>query len=478
MKLSQLLENTPADLANIAITGLSLDSRAAKRGDVFFAVPGTQTDGRRFMAAAAAQGAAVCYEPEGWTGELPEQAIAVKDLRAQLSKIAGRFYGEPAKQMQMIGITGTNGKTSCTYLLAQLLYFLGLAPATMGTIGNGLWGRWDKTGLTTGDPIACQRWLAQFSKAGATHTVMEVSSHALDQHRIDALPFSVVAFTNLSRDHLDYHSDMQHYGDAKKRLFSAFNAKHAVINIDDPFAKDIVHVTHANVITTGIEQNAMVRATHCQHHATGSTFQLHTPEGDGVVSTPLFGAFNIHNVLTVVGCALALGCDDAKIRTVLSKLMPAPGRLQQVKLPGKPLVMIDYAHTPDALQQALQALKQHQFGRIICVFGCGGERDQGKRPLMAQVAEQLSDKVVLTSDNPRHEDPVAIIEEIAAGFADKAPVLIEIDRQRAIAAAVQMATVDDVILIAGKGHEDYQLVGDQRLPFDDTLVARAELSAG
>ncbi|HET8942371.1 MAG TPA: UDP-N-acetylmuramoyl-L-alanyl-D-glutamate--2,6-diaminopimelate ligase [Rudaea sp.] len=405
--------------------------------------------------------------------------IWIDGLREQVGVIAARFFGRPSAALQMIGVTGTNGKTSTVQLLASALHMLGARAATIGTLGAGLVGEIVAAQRTTPDAISVHALLAQFRDAGASHVAMEVSSHALDQGRVNAVDFDVAVFTNLSRDHLDYHGNMAAYAATKAKLFAWPGLRCAVIDSDDAFGRELVGTLPASVrrLRFAIDDSrAEVRAQNIRSEGNGLTFELRTPWGEGVVHSPLLGRFNIHNLLGVAGCLGALGYEFAQFAPVLSRLQPVPGRMSRLGGDAaNPLIVIDYAHTPDALEQALGNLRKHCAGQLICVFGCGGERDQGKRPLMGAIAERLADSIIVTDDNPRGEDGDAIVKQIVAGMARPQQASIERDRAAAIFHAISSARPGDVVLIAGKGHEPYQEIAGIKHVFDDADVARQAL---
>jgi UDP-N-acetylmuramoyl-L-alanyl-D-glutamate--2,6-diaminopimelate ligase len=476
MRMSELLDGlspVPAG-QDRAIAGLQIDSRRVQPGDLFFAFPGAQADGRRFMQDAAARGAAaIVYEANGF--DVGAQAIpvfAIPQLRRRAGIVADRFFGSPSRHLVMVGVTGTNGKTTCTQLLAQALDGEGRRCGVIGTIGFGFPGELNESLHTTPDAVTVHRLLADFLAAGARYASMEVSSHALDQGRVTAVAFDVAVFTNLTRDHLDYHGDMEAYGDAKASLFDTPGLKCAVINHDDAFGRTLLERLRGRlpVLSFGLE-GGDVRAREVTLSRTGVTLQVDTPAGSSTLTSPLFGRFNVSNLLAVLATLLALDMPLADAVLRLARARPAPGRVEHFGGTGyRPLVVVDYAHTPDALEKVLATLREHARGRLLCVFGCGGNRDRGKRPQMGRIAETLADEVILTDDNPRHEDGAAIIAEIRTGMR-AAPRTIR-DRRAAIAQAITDAGADDIVLVAGKGHEDYQQVGDVRLPYSDRVTVR------
>jgi len=462
-----------------AAVGMTADSRRVGPGDVFLAMPGGVHDGRQHIRAAVAAGAAgVVWEAEGyaWPADLDLPNWPVPGLKSQAAALAAAWWGRPSDPLWMIGITGTNGKTSCSHWLADCLGRLGRRTAVIGTLGNGFPAALAGASHTTPDAVTLQGLLAGFRDAGAQAVAMEVSSHALDQGRVEGVQFDVAVLTNLSRDHLDYHGDMAAYAQAKARLFDWPGLKWAVLNQEDALGRQL----YADLAGRKVERLGYgftageIRASDLRLSADGLAMRVATPWGRGELEAGLMGRFNADNLLACLGALLAseVALDDA-IR-VLAAVSPAPGRMQKVVGPaGSPAVVVDYAHTPDALEKALATLRPLAAGRLICVFGCGGGRDKGKRPLMGEVAARLADVAVVTSDNPRNEDPEAIIADIVAGMP--AGPSVEPDRARAIARAVALAGPGDVVLIAGKGHEDYQESHGERRPFSDVAEATKAL---
>jgi len=481
MALADLLPDVeiPRD---IVIRGLVLDSRHIEPGDVFVAIAGFGAHGLGFVEQAQAAGAsAILFEPPAPPEfDVPADAIAVPGLRARMGEMADRFHARPSREMSMVGVTGTNGKTSTVQLLAQAWHLRSVRAGSIGTLGAGLYGEVVATGFTTPLVLQMHALLAELRDAGAKAVAMEVSSHALDQGRVDNVHFDVAVFTNLTRDHLDYHGDMDSYGAAKARLFAWPELKAAVINLDDAFGRELSGQLAQEVRGIGLssrgEEKADVRADNLNLDAGGISFDLRIEDQVHGVQSKLLGRFNVDNLLAVGGALHALGDAPADIARTLSRLQPIHGRMNRLGGDGeRPLVVIDYAHTPDALEQALASLRDHAPARLICVFGCGGERDAGKRPQMAASAERLADAVIVTDDNPRAEDGDAIVADILAGFARPASVVVQRDRARAIARAIGEAGPNDIVLIAGKGHEPYQEIDGVRHPFDDTTVARQYL---
>jgi UDP-N-acetylmuramoyl-L-alanyl-D-glutamate--2,6-diaminopimelate ligase len=461
------------------IEGLCLDSRRVRNGDAFVALSGGQHDGRRFIEAAILKGAvAVLAEAEQFSeseqGGVP--VIGVPALSAGLVALAARFHTDPMASLSVLGVTGTNGKSSVAWFLRDAMNALGMPCALIGTLGAHYGDYHDDVGHTTPDTLTLHAALAGFRDRGACFVAMEVSSHALAQNRLAGVPVSVAAFTNLSRDHLDYHGDMDSYFLAKRRLFDGQGAAAAVINTADSYGARLATQLPASLrlVRVGDEQADV----HCLQAEM-------TPEGINAVlmlvgerirvQAPLYGRFNIDNLMLVAGMLAIQGADVRAIERALSSVTPVPGRMQPVREGKGPVVLVDYAHTPDGLEKALIAVREHFTGQLWCVVGCGGNRDVGKRPQMASLAEQLADHLVLTSDNPRHEEPMAIIGDMLAGVRHPESVMVMADRREAVRHAVLQAGDDDVVLVAGKGHERWQEIGDQRLPLDDVELARDAL---
>ncbi|MNV19412.1 UDP-N-acetylmuramoyl-L-alanyl-D-glutamate--2,6-diaminopimelate ligase [compost metagenome] len=483
MLLSQLIPDVALS-RDPTITGLVLDSRAVRPGNAFVAIAGFGAHGLGFVDQALANGAgAILFEPPA-PAELPApaEAIAVPGLRTRMGAMADQFHGHPSRAMTMVGVTGTNGKTSTVQLLAQAWHLLGTPSGSIGTLGAGLYGAVEPTGFTTPLVLQMHALLAQLRDDGARAVAMEVSSHALDQGRVDAVHYDVAVFTNLTRDHLDYHGDMASYGAAKARLFHRPGLKAAVINLDDAFGRQLFVGLPAGVQAIGLSSRgadgANVRADALQLDGRGIGFELIIDGQRAAVQSPLLGRFNVDNLLAVAGALYALDHAPAEIAALLSQLQPIAGRMNRLGGEhGLPTVVVDYAHTPDALEQALASLHDHLAGRLVCVFGCGGERDTGKRPQMAAIAEKYAEVVIVTDDNPRSEDGDRIVADIVAGLSSPAAATVQRDRAAAIATAIGLAGADDIVLIAGKGHEPYQEVHGVKHPFDDTEVAGRVLAA-
>ena len=468
------------EIARLSIAGMASDSRNVVNGDLFLALPGTRDDGRRHIAAAARAGAIAALAESGddiansheW---IP--VVAVDAVRTVAGEIADRFFGSPTAQLTLTGVTGTNGKTTVTLLLAQLIELLGSPCAVLGTVGRGFPNALCAGTLTTADVVANHRALAELVAAGARYAAMEVSSHALDQERVAGLRIAVAVFTNLTRDHLDYHGTMASYQAAKARLFTWPGLVARVINIDDAAGRELAQYSGARLWTYSVDDaTADVYFSQLRQDALGTHGVLTTPSGCIAVETMLLGRFNAANIAAVVAAALAQGFPVDAIGAALPHLRGAPGRMTQYRRADGALAVVDYAHTPDGLIKALQALKEIASGKLICVFGCGGDRDRGKRPLMAEAADALADTVVLTDDNPRNEDPAQIFRDVLAHPPRGARWHLEHDRRAAIAHALGIAGADDIVLVAGKGHEDYQDSGGVKRPFSDALIV-AELIA-
>ncbi|MEK6748455.1 MAG: UDP-N-acetylmuramoyl-L-alanyl-D-glutamate--2,6-diaminopimelate ligase [Pseudomonadota bacterium] len=460
------------------ISGLALDSREVKAGDVFFARLGTQQDGARYIDSAIAAGAIAVVADSDTTFTDPNvPTFRLAHLDAKLGEIAARFYNHPARDLCVIGITGTNGKTSCSQFTAQLLSTPTCPTGIIGTVGNGVFGALTHGVHTTPDALALQLWLHAFRAHGMRYVAMEVSSHGLDQGRVNGVDFSVAVLTNLSRDHLDYHGDMESYAAAKSLLFTRPGLRYAVLNMDDELGQRLATTLPAEVQGVGYSLDADTKLPRGMLHVVvkklslspaGIEMDVLSPWGDHHLHTHLLGRFNASNVLAVLATALALGLPLGEAVARVATLQAPPGRMECFGGgAGQPLVVVDYAHTPDALEQVLSTLREHTTGDLWCVFGCGGDRDRGKRPQMASVCEHYADRVVITDDNPRREDPQQIIQDILAGLKYPNHAQVQRDRAQAIAQAVTQATPGDVILVAGKGHEDYQIIGTQRRHYSD-----------
>jgi UDP-N-acetylmuramoyl-L-alanyl-D-glutamate--2,6-diaminopimelate ligase len=466
------------------LIGITADSRRAASGVAFAAYPGTHRDGRAFIGDAIARGAAaVVWECEGfaWDSRWSVPQTGVPGLRMRLGEIASVIYRHPSHALWMIGVTGTNGKTSCAHWIAEGLQRCGRHAAVIGTLGNGFPGALAPSPNTTPDVCVLHELLAQWLAGGADAVAMEVSSHGLDQGRVNGVGFDIALFTNLTRDHLDYHATMDAYGAAKARLVEWPGLRAAVVNAGDGFGRTLIERARASgrhVITYGAP-DADIVATRVETTAAGMTIRVSTPRGTGELATTLAGAFNVENLLGVLGVLLESDIVLADALAALARVTPPPGRMERLGGTPQPLVVVDYAHTPDALEQALSAMRPavRRGRRLVCVFGCGGERDRGKRAPMGAVAGRLADRVIVTSDNPRGEDPRAIANDIVEGLRlSSAEWSMELDRASAIERALADARDGDVIVVAGKGHEDYQETNGERVPFSDRTSVAAALA--
>ena len=476
---------TAALLSKLAVplTRITSDSRHVRPGDTFAAYRGSHQDGRRFIADAIGRGAgAILWDAEGfsWNREWKLPHLPVDNLKSRLGSIADVVYGHPSRELWVVGVTGTNGKTSCAQWIAAGLDVAGRRAAVIGTLGNGLWGSLAPATHTTPDAAELQEFLREVRTQGAEVVAMEVSSHGVDQGRVNGVAFDVALFTNLSRDHLDYHGTMAAYGAAKARLFAWPGLRVGVVNADDPFGQSLIDAARTKgrkVLTYGFGAADIVGGRLTATN-TGLAFAVETPWGRGEIYSRLVGAFNAANLLGVLGVLLVSGVALESALGFLATADAPPGRMQRLGGEAAPLVIVDYAHTPDALDKVLTSLRSAVVspGELVCVFGCGGDRDRGKRPEMGRVAARLADRVIVTSDNPRSEDPGAIISDIVHGIRDTGNrrYAVELDRARAIATAIGEAKVGDVVLLAGKGHEPYQERAGVRHPFlDADHAARA-----
>ena len=481
--LADLLPGVPG-VPGLAISDLTLDAGSVRPGGAFVALRGTMRHGLEFAAEAEARGAvAVLWDPAEAPATMPVlgtmTGIPVVGLRARLGHMADRFFETPSARLAIAGVTGTNGKTTCAWLTAAALGRLGIAAAYSGTLGVGCPPAVRPGSHTTPDVLRLHRQLAELVAADASHVAMEVSSHALEQGRVDGVRLRIAAFTNLSRDHLDYHGTMERYAAAKARLFALPGIEHAVINMDDAAGRGCAAALPHGVALTAIGTDPRacrtaprrVVAQHAISTPAGLELEVDTHAGSARLTSPLIGDFNTENLLVVLGVLLAFEVPLADAAVALATTGAPPGRMETFAAPGGPLCVVDYAHSPDALAKALGAARRHCRGRLLVVFGCGGERDSGKRGLMGAIAERLADLVVVTDDNPRGESPDAIVAMILEGMRRPEHVRVEHDRALAIALAYAQAAAGDVVLVAGKGHEDYQLTASGRRPFSD----RAEL---
>jgi UDP-N-acetylmuramoyl-L-alanyl-D-glutamate--2,6-diaminopimelate ligase len=483
---------TSVPATDARVSDLTLDSREVRAGSLFFALPGSTAHGLKFAAEAAARGASVVlWEPsaEAAPPELPAEVFCapVPNLKSLVGRIADRFFNWPSTQLRITGITGTNGKTTCAYLLAQCLERLGSAAAYIGTIGLGRPEALAEPTHTTPDAVTVQRTLAQMRASGVRDVVMEVSSHALDQGRVDGVRFHAAAFTNLTRDHLDYHGTMERYGAAKAKLLQNAELTQIVLNVGDEFGRALAQSYSGRASLTAVWVGAGAsgwladRALHASQvrlDPRGISLELDGSFGKFTVNTQLMGRFNAENSLIVIACLLSSGVSLSDAAMAIAECKAAPGRMEVVNsnAGNKPTAVVDYAHTPDALAKALSAAREHCQGVLWCVFGCGGDRDPGKRATMGAIADELADQIIVTDDNPRSENPQAITAAILRGITSRSVRVIH-DRGLAIATALKEAQPADLVLIAGKGHEDYQIYGNTRRSFSDRREALRYLGA-
>ena len=480
---NQLLVRSIAGDPAASITSLASDSRLAQPGCLFFCLPGTKDDGHRFAKQAVERGAAALVTARPL--DLDVAQLIVPDTRQALAMIADYFYGRPSHRLRPIGVTGTNGKTTTTYLIERILADAGAKPGVIGTIETRYGGRHYPMSGTTPDALELQSIFKSMVDAGTDRCVMEVSSHALEQGRVKGCRFRTAVFTNLTQDHLDYHGTMEAYEKAKGLFFSRLGNVYfddpkqrtfAVLNVDDPVSASYAKLTAAETVTYGIESEAQLKASRVSISASGTSFQLDSFWGSRRVNLKLVGKFNVYNALAALGAAICEGIEVKDAVRSLERISGVPGRVEPVDA-GQPFaVIVDYAHTPDGLENVLRMVKEIADGRVICVFGCGGDRDRAKRPIMGRIAAKYADAVIVTSDNPRSEDPYLILEHIEAGLLSaqtpREKYELIADRRAAIEKAVEMASPGDVVLIAGKGHETYQLIGGVAHDFDDRLAAK------
>lgn len=486
MKISQLLQGMieiPAR-QDSEVTGVSSDSRGIKAGDCFLALKGENQDGRNYIRDVIAKGASAILVDEGHGYQLDDSSIPifhVPKLVDKLGEIAARFYQRPSEQVTMVGVTGTNGKTSTSQFIAMAMKMHQISCGVVGTLGFGFPEQLLPTTHTTANALVLQQQLAAMQQQGAKVIAMEVSSHALEQGRTNGVAFDIAIFTNLTRDHLDYHGTMENYANAKRKLFYAPGLKYAVINTDDDFGLALAQELK-NKITVygyGLQVRDASIPTMTAHHIhlnhKGLSAKISSPFGEGQLKSKLLGRFNLSNLLAVLTTLQLLNVPFEASLEYLAALQTVPGRMQVFGGGKLPLVVVDYAHTPDALMQVLIALREHTQGTLWCLFGCGGDRDKGKRPLMGQIAERYSDHLIITDDNPRTEDPINIVSEIVAGLLCPWAVEIEHDRGAAIAHVISCAAAGDVILVAGKGHEPYQIIGQEKIAFSDSEHIQLQL---
>ncbi len=481
--LLQGYADVPAE-QDCALSAIQLDSRKLKGGELFVALPGSRMDGVEFIGQAVQAGAAAVIYATPLTDDAVLAAaqregvplLRIASLRDQLGEIAARFYGHPSRSMTVVGVTGTDGKTSVSHFIAQAMRALGKPCAVIGTIGNGLPGQEQSASHTTPDAIALQQLFAELRAQSVDSVSMEVSSHGLDQGRVNGTGMDIAVLTNLARDHMDYHKSLAAYAEAKRKLFQLPGLRAAVLNCDDDFGCLLADELELPVYGYGFTDDMpptlqmRVKGSQLRLHASGLQFTVASGGQQFIVRSPLLGRFNASNLLAVVATLIVLGVPLPEAVELVHQLQAVPGRMQLHQCAGKPAVVVDYAHTPQALAAVLRSLREHlaeRGGELWCVFGCGGDRDKGKRALMGAVAERYADSLVVTSDNPRTEQPEAIAEDILDGISDRSKVVLELDRARAIRRALSSAGADAVVLVAGKGHEDYQIIGEQRLAFSD-----------
>ncbi len=481
--LNQVLHliGLPEQSVSMDLVAVALDSRRVTPGTLFLALPGACVDGRDFIEQAVARGAAAVLAEAGRAlapSSVP--VIAVDGLAARAGELIAALFDHPAHQLKVLGVTGTNGKTSVTQFVAQLLNALDQPCGLMGTLGQGYLGQLAESKNTTADPISIQAYLASLVEDRCAYLAMEVSSHGLEQQRVAGIRFDTAIFTNLTRDHLDYHGTMEAYAAAKARLFAWPKLRTAVINADDPYAETMQAALGSDVrcLTYGLNAAADIRAEGLCFSDQGVSALLHTPWGRGALNSPLLGRFNLYNLLAALTALGAQGIALDALLGAVTRLEPVAGRLQCFGGGAQPLVVVDYAHTPDALSNIIAAVREHSSARVTCVFGCGGDRDRGKRALMARAAADAADALVVTSDNPRSEPPEQILEDILTGLtADERSITpVFVDRAQALAFAIDRAAPGEVVVVAGKGHEDYQEINGVRYPYSDLDEVRRLLA--
>lgn len=492
MKLGDLLHGIVDASVDVEVTDLSLDSRSIVPGAAFLALRGLRTHGAAFASQVVNAGArAILWEPaDGVAAPVapaPVAVVAVPGLSALAGKLANRFFGSPSAAVRIVGVTGTNGKTTTAYVLASAMAALGKAAAYGGTLGFGPVGAIEPGTHTTPDAVTLHREVAALRDAAVDHLALEISSHALELHRVAGLHVDTAVFTNLTHDHLDFHGTLEAYGAAKARLFEWPALQHAVINVDDAFGRELAASYRGAALTVcsrdaSVPENfparAYVLASKVRAGARGLEIEVRTRQhGAATIHSRFVGDFNVDNVLAVLGVLLGWNISLEQAVLAIEQCVAPPGRMETFTAPGRALAIVDYAHTPDALEKALSAARRHCKGKLICVFGCGGDRDATKRPLMGGIAERLADRIVVTDDNPRTEDGNAIVASILDGMQCPSRAEVQRDRATAIANALRATTAGDVVLVAGKGHEDYQIVGLEKRHFSDAAVVRAALEA-
>lgn len=480
MRLKNVLEGIKYDIITGSIdkeiTGVYYDSRKVKPGSLFICVRGFKTDGHKYIESAIANGAVAILAEEKQSVPGDITYVITADTRSTMAKIASNFYDKPSRYMRVIGVTGTNGKTTTTHLIQNILEKAHMKTAILGTLYAKIDDYRKEMGHTTPEALEIEDFMSLCRDRKAQYVVMEVSSHALDLARVEEIDYNVAVFTNLTQDHLDYHQDMENYKNAKLKLFSMINNKEGnfvIVNNDDRYAADFIEVSRAEVVTYGVEKDADVKAYNLDMSAEGTRFMVKYDQGDFEVNMQLIGLFSVYNALAAIAFALKEGIKPDIIKKALAATSSVAGRFEKVKCGQDFTVIVDYAHTPDGLENILKTARSITQKRLITVFGCGGDRDKTKRPLMGEIAAKYSDFCIVTSDNPRSEDPKAIIDDIVPGLlkVENSRYAVVVDRREAIRHAVYMAKPGDIVIIAGKGHETYQLIGDKVLDFDDRKVA-------
>ena len=471
------------DAPPIKYNNICDDSRYVNKGTVFFAVKGLSSDGCDFIESAINSGAcAVIYEPPYDLSNIETSIpiIAVDDLKLEIANIVSRHYESSINEMSIIGVTGTNGKTTVSWLIHQGFKKIGYKSGYIGTLGYGL-ENLNLNELTTPSCMKLHKILSEFQNSGVEYVVMEISSHAIDQKRIEGINFNTVIFTNLSRDHIDYHGNMENYGETKAKLFLERQSKIKIININDSFGRSLIERVDEEVISTSIEpinidKDKFISVTKYETNGSGFDIDLKSSWGTFKTHVPLLGTFNIENVIQTIALFLSHGFSMSKIQTIIEGMKAPSGRMESVDMDNNhllPKVLVDFSHTPDALKLSLQSIRDHYDGKIWCVFGCGGDRDRGKRKMMGNIAERYADYVIVTSDNPRNENPEKIISDILEGISSKVETIVS--REEAINFAIMKANKNEIILIAGKGHESYQKIGEETLEFSDHKISKKSL---
>lgn len=482
--LAQLLPEYFPD-SSLPIQSIAIDSRQVTQKGLFFAYPGYAADGRAYIPQAVTKGASVVVcdnrdnyllDTSSFNGTI---FLSIANVRELVGLVAARFFENPSQSMKVIGVTGTNGKTSITHFIAQALKHYQMNCAVLGTLGNGLIDALQASERTTLDAIHLQKILHEFKQQAIKYVAMEVSSHALSQCRVNGMYFDTAVLSQVTRDHLDYHQNMDDYKKAKSLLFSHPHLKNAVINADDALGKELIkqHEKNLSIISYSFSKpicaEKSIYVTSLYANPAGFEVTVNGSWGQGQFSSPLLGQFNVSNLLAVIGVLLSQGLSFKHALAACEHLQGVAGRMQSFGGGNSPRVVVDYAHTPDALEKVLQTLRIHCQNKLWCVFGCGGERDRGKRPEMGKVASTLADRVIVTNDNPRSESPEKIAEQISSGLANRIEIIL--DRAEAINTAVHSANTGDIVLVAGKGHEDFQIIGSEKLPFNDAQQVKAAL---